>query len=145
MPRKPLTTIVALCLVFLTGWAGLQQYIKTDATGQVLLEEAIDTAGYTLGLMAAEKPELREQVEHYYQEIAQQGLTVVVVNAGLQQLMDQGIAYQVLVYKMVRIVRLAGGQIDPEGNITELGKITTGMLEIGKQGYLTALQNSGAV
>lgn len=52
---------------------------------------------------------------------------------------------QVLAYKMARIVRLAGGQIDAEGNITELGKITTGMLEIGKQGYLTALQNSGAV
>jgi hypothetical protein len=100
---------------------------------------------HPLGLMAAEKPELREQVEHYYHEIAQQGLTVAVVNAGLQQLMDQGIAYQVLAYKMVRIVRLAGGQIDAEGNITELGKITTGMLEIGKQGYLTALQNSGAV
>ena len=60
-------------------------------------------------------------------------------------LIGQGIAYQVLAYKMARIVRLAGGQIDAEGNITELGKITTGMLEIGKQGYLTALQNSGAV
>ena len=60
-------------------------------------------------------------------------------------LMDQGIAYQVLAYKMARIARLAGGYIDAEGNITELGKITTGMLEISKQGYLTALQNSGAV
>jgi hypothetical protein len=58
---------------------------------------------------------------------------------------DQGIAYQVLAYKMTRIVRLAGGQIDADGNITELGKITTSMLEIGKQGYLMALQNAGAV
>jgi len=48
-------------------------------------------------------------------------------------------------YKMARIVRLAGGQIDAEGNITELGKITAGMLEIGKNGYLMALQNAGAV
>lgn len=68
-----------------------------------------------------------------------------IVSVRLQQLMDQWIAYQVLAYKVARIVRLAGGQIDAEGNITEMGKITTGMLEIDKQGYLTALQNSGAV
>jgi hypothetical protein len=137
--------IFILPLVLLVGCAGLQQYIESGTTGEILLEEAVDTAGYTLGLMAAEKPEFRAQVEHYYQEIATQGLTVAVVNAGLQQLMDQGIAYQVLAYKMARIVRLAGGQIDAEGNITELGNINTGMLEIGKQGYLTALQNAGAV
>jgi len=143
MLRKSM--IFILPLVLLVGCAGLQQFIESDTTGSILLEEAVDTAGYTLGLMAAEKPEFRAQVEHYYQEIATQVLTVAVVNAGLQQLMDQGIAYQVLAYKMARIVRLAGGQIDAEGNITEVGKITTGMLEIGIQGYLTALQNSGAV
>ena len=53
----------------------------------------------------------------------------------LQQLGRQDIAYRVLAYKFSRIIRLAGGQIDTDGNITDMGMITMEMIEIGKNGY----------
>jgi len=40
---------------------------------------------------------------------------------------------------------LTGGQIDADGNITDVGIITMEMIEIGKNGYLIALQNSKVI
>ena len=53
----------------------------------------------------------------------------------LQQLGRQDTAYRVLAYKFSRIIRLGGGQIDAEGNMIDMGKITMEMIEIGKNGY----------
>ena len=59
MLRKTSLACILFVAFALVGCSGLQQYIESGTTGEILLEEAIDTAGYTLGLMAAEKPEFR--------------------------------------------------------------------------------------
>jgi hypothetical protein len=138
-------SIICLFLAIFVGCAQLDEYVKSDTTAKILTEEAIDTAGYTLGLMAAEKPEFRKMVESYYKDIAIQGLSTALINAGLQQLAREDIAYRVLSYKFARIIRLAGGQTDTDGNITDFGRITMDMLETGKNGYRMALRNTGVV
>ena len=42
----------------------------------------------------------------------------------LHQLGGQDIAYRVLAYKFSRIIRPDGGQIDADGNMIDMGKIT---------------------
>lgn len=143
LKRSPSLWILAI-VAALVGCAGLQQALQSEGTERILIEEAVDTAGYTLGLIASEKPEFRQKIETYYEQLKTLGLSTTVANAALGELKDSGMAYQVLAYKLTRIVKLAGGIVDEQNQIEDFGQISIELIELGKLGYLAALQNAGA-
>jgi len=128
---------VSFFVAVVVGCAGgLAEWWQSGGVQRTILEEAADTAGYTLGLLAAKDDNLRARVEAYYAQVQAGGVTMAIINEGLGALLSEGVAYQILARKLLRIVQLAGGSISPDGNITDLGAITTDLLIVGKDGYL---------
>ena len=102
----------------------------------------MDAIGYTLGLLAAEDPALKADIEAYYNQIKAGNLTLVVLNELLQQYSQKNLAYKLLVYKVSGLVQRMGGEVLPDGTIESLGEITSKHLEIGKNAYLLAISTS---
>jgi hypothetical protein len=108
--------------------------------------ESVDAFGYTLGLLAAKDPVLKEKIEHYYTELMEQGLTLATTNEALTYLVkSDDVAYKVLAYKLSRLVKLFGVQFDKDGLITDFGKFSERYLIIGKDAYLLGVSSGGAV
>ena len=128
--------LLIMVLFFISGCAGLQ----LNDTQDLIVEQTIDTFGYTLGLFAVKDDIFKEQVEMYYTRVKSEGITTAVANEILFKFKDTDIAYQVLAYKMVSLIKLMGGQIAPDGTIEDFGRLTDKYLEIGKLAYLTAIQ-----
>ena len=115
--------------------------IEPGSTQEFIVEQAMDTFGYTLGLFAVKDPVFRARVEYYYNEVSKNGLTVTILNEILKQFKNQDIGYQLLAYKMVSLIKVMGGKLDTDGNILSFGKITKHYIEIGKLAYLEAVNN----
>ena len=141
--------IGCLCVLFmLLGCQSMQNAMIGDqmTADNALTVELVDTFGYTLGMLAAKDPVLKEKIETYYAQIAEQGVSIAVMNEALKYLGSSDPAYRLLAYKMVRIVKLIGGDVAPDGqSILDLGPIDPELVEIGKQAYLLGLQSGGGI
>lgn len=138
---------VLIMLAFLVGCAGMYGEggildIDSNTTQSLIIEQSIDTFGYTLGLFAVKDPDFRGEVEYYYNQVKTSGFTLTVVNEIMYKFKNKDIAYQVLMYKMTSLIRILGGKIDSNGAIESFGEITDHYLEIGKNAYMIAVQNA---
>jgi len=133
-------------ILFLLGCGAYLENLKSDGDLDPYAVESVDAFGYTLGLLAAKDPVLREKIEHYYTGLMEQGLTLTTANEALEYLTDSDdVAYKVLAYKLSRLVKLFGVQFDKDGMITSFGKLSERYLIIGKDAYLLGLSSGGAV
>lgn len=136
--------VLVFSLFMFSGCASMEGGLNIDpsTTQGLIVEQAVDTFGYTLGLFAAKDPTFKSEVEKYYNLVKANGLTVAITNEILQKFRDKDIAYQILAYKMTSLIRVMGGRILPDGQIESFGTITDHYIEIGKNAYLIAIQNS---
>ena len=134
--------IVGFCLCFAS--CNLDNLNLDNSTTTVIVEEVVDAFGFTLGMLAAKDPILKDKIEEYYIQLINQGLTLTLINQALNYLGNENFAYKLLAYKMIKIIKTVGGKFDDNGMITDLGKLTQEHLEIGKQAYLFALVSAGA-
>ena len=92
------------------------------------------------GLIDFKDDIFKEQVEMYYTRVQNEGITTSIANEILLKFKEQDIAYQILAYKMISLVKLMGGQVSSDGTIEDFGRLTDKYLETGKMAYLTAIQ-----
>lgn len=143
-----LVTILALGLMFISlvnlmfGCSGVQIDGEVNDTEAFIIEETVDAFGYGLGLVAYKDPELRKDVETYYHLISEQGITMAGLNALFSKYADQDPAYELMIYKLTRLIKRMGGTVLPDGTIETLGAITKEHLEIGKNSYLLAIKTA---
>lgn len=136
--------IMSIFLVALMGCAMIPSggiHIDPETAQGIIIEQSVDTFGYTLGLFAAKDPAFKSEVEYYYKEVKLNGFTTAVVNEIMVKFRNQDIAYQVLVYKLTSLIRLMGGTLDQSGAIVSFGEISEQYLEVGKNAYLAAIRN----
>lgn len=116
--------------------------LQLNVDNEFLIEQTVDTLGYSVGLLAYKDPELRKDVEYNYKMVKDNGLTMAMLNALMDKYASKDIAYQLLVYKLAGLIEHMGGQVLPDGTIESLGDITDKHLEVGKNAYLLAIKNS---
>lgn len=145
--KKHLVIVLLSLVVLVFGCATTEDgNVSIDLdndTAKILIEESIDTFGYSLGLMAAKDPQLKAEIETYYATIQAGEFTLTALNVLLQKYSSENVAYQVLIYKVSGLVKRVGGTVLDDGTITSLGDITQKHLDIGKNAYLLALKTSG--
>jgi len=133
-------------ILFILGCGAYLENLKPNGDLNPYAVESVDAFGYTLGLLAAKDPVLKEKIEHYYIELMEQGLTLATTNEALAYLTDSNdVSYKVLAYKLSRLVKLFGVQFDKDGMITDFGKFSERYLLIGKDAYLLGLSSGGAI